>query len=137
MLVLQNAPLPALDAPGLTMKPLEVESVTAKFDLTLTVTESDAGLRATLEYSADLFDAATADRLLGHLQMLLTSATIDPDAPVSGLTMMTEAEQRLLLHWNQSDAEESAGTRAAEMEAALADLDGLSDAELDALIDQL
>ena len=109
MLVLQNAPLPALEAPGLMMKPLEVESVTAKFDLTLTVTETDSGLRATLEYNDDLFDPATADRLLGHLQMLLTSATADPDAPVSGLTMLTEAEQRMLLHWNQSDAEESVG----------------------------
>jgi amino acid adenylation domain-containing protein len=137
MLVLQNAPLPALEAPGLTMKPLEVDSVTAKFDLTLTVTENENGLRANLEYNSDLFEPTTADRLLGHFQTLLTSATTEPDAPVSGLTMMTEEEQRMLLHWNQSEAEEGAEALDAETEAALADLDGLSDLELDALINRI
>jgi amino acid adenylation domain-containing protein len=127
MLVLQNAPLPALRAPGLELAPLEVESVAAKFDLTLSVTETAAGLRAVLEYDTDLFDPSTADRLLGHLRTLLASAVAAPDAPVSELTMMTEDERRMLLEWNP------AGPGDAD-EAALA---GLSEEELDALIDRL
>lgn len=139
MLVLQNAPLPALQSPGLEMTPLEVESVTAKFDLTLSVVESADGLRAALEYNADLFDPTTADRLLGHLQTLLASAAAEPDAPVSSLTMLTEDEQRMLLQWNQTgtDADGSEPPIDAETEAALAGLDGLSDEELDALIDRI
>ena len=138
MLVLQNAPLPALQSPDLEMVPLEIESVTAKFDLTLSVIESESGLRAALEYSADLFEAATADRLLGHLQTLLASASAEPDAPISSLTMLTEDEQRMLLQWNQAGADEEGAEPPidAETVAALADLDGLSNEELDALIDR-
>jgi amino acid adenylation domain-containing protein len=137
MLVLQNAPLPALEAPGLSMTPLEVESVTAKFDLTLTVTESPGGLRALLEYNADLFDPATADRLLGHLETLLGAAVAEPDAPVSALAMLTEEEQRMLLGWTQSGAVEGDEPPTdAEAAEALAGLEGLSDEELDALINR-
>ena len=134
MFVLQNAPLPALKSPGLGMTPLEVESVTAKFDLTLAVTETAGGLGAALEYGTDLFDPATADRLLVHLETLLGSAVDDPDRPVSGLAMMTEEEQRALLRWNEAADDSQAGF---DPEEALAGLEDLSDDELDALINRM
>jgi len=138
MLVLQNAPLPALQAPGLEMTPLEIESVTAKFDLTLSVIESETGLRASLEYNADLFDPSTADRLLGHLRTLLGSAVAEPDSPVSALAMMTEDEQRMLLQWTQAGAGDGVEPPTdAETEEALAGLEGLSDEELEALINRI
>ena len=71
MFVLQNAPRTTLALPGLTLTPLRVESGTAKFDLTVFVTATDAGLQTLAEYNTDLFDAATIDRLLGHFQTLL------------------------------------------------------------------
>jgi amino acid adenylation domain-containing protein len=133
LFVLQNAPLPALEATGLSMVPLEIESVTSKFELTLSVTETPEGLKAALEYSTDLFDEGTADRLLSHLQILLESAVEGPDKPVASLPMMTEEEQRMLLNWN-GDATRGDGD-SDENETLLAGLDNLSDDELDALID--
>src|SRR5262249_567682 len=59
MLVLQNAPMGSLALPGLTLQPVAAENTTAKFDLTLTVTEGDDQLFACFEYNTDLFDATT------------------------------------------------------------------------------
>ncbi len=101
MFVLQNAPPPPVRRPELELIPLVAESGTAKFDLTLAATESEEGLVAALEYSADLFDAATIDRMLGHLQTLLEAIAATPDRRLSGLALLSEAERRnLLVDWN-------------------------------------
>ena len=42
-----------------------------------------------MEYSADLFDAAWADRFLGGMASLLEQAADAPGTPVADLTMPT------------------------------------------------
>jgi amino acid adenylation domain-containing protein len=104
MFILQNAPRTPLALPGLTLTPFRVESGTAKFELTLAVTATDAGLQTTAEYNADLFDAATVDRLLGHYQTLLEGIVAAPDRPIGALPLLTEAERhQLLVAWNATD----------------------------------
>ena len=68
---LQNAPRGALELPGLTISEFGVGSGTAKFDLTLSVTEGSEGLRAAFRYNTDLFDATTIERMRGHFLALL------------------------------------------------------------------
>jgi non-ribosomal peptide synthetase component F len=64
MFVLQNTPLQqGLELPGLRLAVQAVESVTAKFDLTLSMAEGDGELGATFEYNTDLFEAGTMARL--------------------------------------------------------------------------
>ncbi len=53
---LQNALQDTLQLQGLTLAPLETATDTAKFDLSLYLSEKPQGLRAMLEYSTDLFD---------------------------------------------------------------------------------
>ena len=84
MFILQNAPRQTLALPGLTLRRLEVDSGTAKFDLTLSMTESADGLRAVWEYNTDLFEAATHRRLQGHFQTLLEGIVTDPRAAPVG-----------------------------------------------------
>jgi non-ribosomal peptide synthetase component F len=124
--------MPALRSSGLALTPVDVGSVTAKFDLTLSVVETDGSLRASLEYSTDLFDPPTADRMLDHLGKLLESALAEPDRPVSALPMLTEEEQRMLTGGNEPEKgyEDDA-------DVAVAGLDDLSEDELDALIDRV
>lgn len=43
MFTLQNAPMGELELPGITLKPLSVDSVTAKFDLTISIWEIEEG----------------------------------------------------------------------------------------------
>jgi non-ribosomal peptide synthetase component F len=107
MFALQNVPSAALQAAGLLVTPLELTSGTSKFDLTLFATEVDEGLRLNLEYSTDLFDASTADRMLAHFQILLDEIIADPDQLIGAIPMLTPEERRqVVLGWNpveQSD----------------------------------
>lgn len=97
MFVLQNAPMPPIDLPRLSLEPIEVNTGTAKFDLTLSVIELPQGLRVALEYNADLFEPATISRLLGCFVTLLESATSQPDQKISRLAILTPAERHQLL----------------------------------------
>ena len=72
-------------------------------DLRLIATDSPDGMQLELEGSADLFEASTLDRWLGHLRTLLVSATEQPDAPVQTLAILTESERQVLVHeWNST-----------------------------------
>ncbi|MFL6336447.1 MAG: amino acid adenylation domain-containing protein, partial [Pyrinomonadaceae bacterium] len=99
-----------VDLPGLQLAPLDFDRGTAKFDLSLFMRETGQGLSATLEYNADLFDAATAARMLGHLHTLLAAAAEDPDRKLSELPLLTEAEcRRVLVEWNETRVEHPTG----------------------------
>src|SRR5262249_62225837 len=77
MFVFQNAPInKAITIAGLRPgNNQQVEEITSKFDLTLFISEGGEGLQATLEYSADLFDAATARRMLESFRVLLEAVS--------------------------------------------------------------
>jgi amino acid adenylation domain-containing protein len=101
MFALQNAPMPELAAPGLTLAPLAVDIATARFDLALTVVPGAGDLHAIFEYATDLFDDDRIERMAGHLRNLLEAAAADPDAPVSRLPMLGETERRqVLVEWS-------------------------------------
>ena len=104
MFALQNTPDESIELPGLTIKPVNVESGTARFDLSLNVWETGAALTGFLSYRTDLFDAATIKRMLAHFQTLLESIVNHPDERVSALSLLPEHERRQLLHdWNPSE----------------------------------
>lgn len=107
MFTFQNEmPVSALDLPNLTITPVEIDTGTSVFDLTLFVQETAQGLKIAAEYSADLFDEATIERLLGHYQTLLAGVAVNPEQRLSWLPLLTEAEQRqLLLEWNETQAD--------------------------------
>jgi amino acid adenylation domain-containing protein len=106
MFVLDTPPDARLQLPGLTLEGLATHSGAASFDLTLSMSDSDAGLRGYVEYNTDLFDAATIQRLLDHFQTLLAGAVADPDQSIATLPLMAEAErQQVLIDWNQTTAD--------------------------------
>jgi amino acid adenylation domain-containing protein len=102
MFILQNAPVPAQGQRDLEVQFLRVDNGTSKFDLTLSLTEQPEGLRAVAEYKTDLFDERTIQRLLGHYQTLLESIVANPDCPISALPLLTDAERRELMAWNDA-----------------------------------
>ncbi|HEV2852358.1 MAG TPA: non-ribosomal peptide synthase/polyketide synthase [Thermoanaerobaculia bacterium] len=106
LFVLQNTPLGALDLPGLTFETVPVETETAKFDLSLLLDEGTDGLRGFVEYSADLFDAATVERMMGHLETLLAGIVAAPDSRIWDLPMMGEGErEQVLMGLNRTELE--------------------------------
>ncbi|MCP4662205.1 MAG: amino acid adenylation domain-containing protein, partial [bacterium] len=101
MFVLQNVPMPRFELPGLTLEPLEVDSGTAKFDLSLNLEEKAEGFSGWLEYSTELFDAPTIGRLLGHYRRLLEGIVADGDRKLSEQPLMSDAERfELVAEWN-------------------------------------
>jgi amino acid adenylation domain-containing protein len=105
LLVLQNAPMGALELPGLNLEPAPAETGRTKFDLTLSLNEIPQGLTGSWEYDADLFDAATVRRLHGHFVTLLAAAVSEPDRRVSELPLLSPAERtQLLREWNDTEA---------------------------------
>ncbi|MBD2040238.1 non-ribosomal peptide synthetase [Microcoleus sp. FACHB-672] len=107
MFILQNSPMPSLELPGLTLHPLEVETSTAKFDLTLSMLNTKEGLDGVWEYNTDLFDAATIKRVTGHFQNLLEGIVANPEQQISKLPLLTERERnQLLVEWGNSTAQE-------------------------------
>jgi amino acid adenylation domain-containing protein len=103
MFVFQNAPVDALNLTGLTLTPVETESETAKFDLTLCMGKGDQGIWGWVEYRTDLFERATALRMIGQFQNLLRAAVNDPSSPISKLPWISESERRqVLVEWNQT-----------------------------------
>lgn len=86
-----------LTLPGLRIVPVRPHVGTEQFDMTLHAGEEGDSFAGVLSGSADLFDAATIERMVGHLQRLLESIAQDPDAPVGELALLGPAERRALL----------------------------------------
>jgi amino acid adenylation domain-containing protein len=114
MLTLQKAPTPDLQAlaafalgepgahlslGGLRLESMELEAPGAPLDLTLMAAELDGDLAASLQFNTDLFDAATAERMLGHLGQLLLGMA-EPGRRISELPLLGATEQAQLTAWN-------------------------------------
>ncbi|MBW8873325.1 MAG: amino acid adenylation domain-containing protein, partial [Acidobacteria bacterium] len=101
LLSLQNAPTGPLVLPGLALTASGVTTETAKLDLSCTLTETERGLAGTFEYSLDLFEGATMERLAGHFTRLLAGAVADPHRRLSELPLLSPVERsQLLVEWN-------------------------------------
>ena len=87
--------------PGLTLSPVEGDSETAHFDLTLQIADTEQGLTAAFVYNTDLFEAGTIARMLENFQTLLEAVVADPAQRLSDLPLLSETErQQLLMEWN-------------------------------------
>ncbi|MDZ8065210.1 MAG: amino acid adenylation domain-containing protein [Nostoc sp. DedQUE08] len=106
MFALQNAPMSELELAGLTISPLTAQSTTTKFDLSLSMYNSGAGLVGVWEYSTDLFDASTIERITGHFVNLLSGIVANSKERISQLPMLTQVEQQqLLVEWNDTQVD--------------------------------
>ncbi|HEY0174538.1 MAG TPA: amino acid adenylation domain-containing protein [Pyrinomonadaceae bacterium] len=102
MLVMQNAPLGEQRLPGLRASALGVEGTTTKFDITFSVTKVGDELLGNVEYSTDLFDEATVERMCGHLLTLLEAVAAHPARAVADLPLLTDEEGLRLVRWNET-----------------------------------
>ena len=99
-LAFQNLPRQDFVAEGLRVTPVGVASGTAKFDLTLAFQADDEQAALFVEYSTEIYDAATIERFCGSFATLLTAMLEAPQRRVSELPLMTPAELQQLAHLN-------------------------------------
>ncbi|MCB4424428.1 amino acid adenylation domain-containing protein [Xenorhabdus nematophila] len=101
MLAFNNTPAKTLTLPGLQLAPAEQMRHSTHFDMTLSLTETDAGLFGELEYAVDLFDSATIKRTVSYLKQVLIEMIKDETQLIANLTMLPDAErQQLLVEFN-------------------------------------
>ena len=96
MFTLQNT-ASLLQLPQLQVESLDFEWSTAQFDLTLTMEETEGGLKASFEYDTSLFEAETIKRMMVHLQILLDGIVMDASQRISVLPLLTDDERHQLL----------------------------------------
>jgi amino acid adenylation domain-containing protein len=89
---------PTTTMDGLLLRRLEAPNAHSKIDLTLFFKETATGLGAAVEYSTDIFDADRIERLLDHVETLLTAAAAAPDDDVASLAALPAEERRRVLH---------------------------------------
>ncbi|WP_198041865.1 non-ribosomal peptide synthetase/type I polyketide synthase [Paenibacillus larvae] len=103
VMVVQTVPVSFPDIPDLQFSSVNrIGTTSAKFDMTLYVEEAGSRISIFVEYSKDLFDAETVERLLEHYKVLLAAATADPYRLISDLPLMTQEEEcQVLNDWNR------------------------------------
>lgn len=79
LLVVRNTPIEPMQLSGLKVSLMEVENLTAKFDVALFLEETADGLAAVWNYSTDLFEHSTIERMAEQFEQLLESAVASPD----------------------------------------------------------
>src|SRR5213594_4160281 len=105
MFVLQNVPMAEMKLEGLTLSEVEIDRQVAKFDLTVTMWETEEGLTGVVEYNTDLFEAGTMERLVGHWERLLEGIAKNAEQRVWELPLLGEAERRQVVEeWNQTES---------------------------------
>ncbi|GAA3457939.1 non-ribosomal peptide synthetase [Dactylosporangium matsuzakiense] len=83
--------------PGLVADYADDGVAQAKFDLMLDAWREPDGLQLSLNYRTDLFDAATASRLLERLSRLLTAVATAPGRRLSTVDLLGDDERNTLL----------------------------------------
>lgn len=96
---------PMAPVEGLTIVPLETETLAAKFDLTMYVIRSARELRVSIDFNRDLFDSSTILRLLDAYTNLIAAAAEDAGTRVSELALLSETEaHQIVREWNDTQA---------------------------------
>lgn len=88
---------PTVAPEGLTLDRLDAPNAHSKLDLTLFFQETGDGLRLSVEYSTDIFDAERIERLIDHVETMLRAVCVTPDAAVEQLQLIAESERRRVL----------------------------------------
>ena len=81
----------------------EVPIDKARFDVSMVLDFLDDGATLSFEYNLDLFEPATAERMLGHFLVLLGAALEQPECLASRLPLLAAEERRRMLEtWNDT-----------------------------------
>jgi amino acid adenylation domain-containing protein len=101
LFILQPAAAEALELPGLVLRPRDLDTGTAKFELSLQLAEGEREVSGWIEFNTDLFERATAERMAAGLAVILEAFPGALGRPASELPVLAAAERRQLLgEWN-------------------------------------
>ena len=82
---------------GLALESIDLRQGITRFDLDLMMIEEGERLSGFLLFNTDLFETATAQRMMDHFRVLLEGIVADPEQRVSELPLLRPAERAELL----------------------------------------
>ncbi|MEW5925951.1 MAG: non-ribosomal peptide synthase/polyketide synthase [Gemmatimonadota bacterium] len=100
----RSAPGDHLALGGLEIERFAAGGEAAKFDLDLRLAEEGERLGGTLLFRESLFEAATAARMAGHLEVLLGAMAADPARRLSEVSLLLGAERAQVLAASRGEA---------------------------------
>jgi amino acid adenylation domain-containing protein len=103
LFTLQNNTREALRLGAVEAEPVEASRGAALFDLSLNLGEDGGALAGSLGYRAELFDDATAERMLGHFGALLRSVAADADLRIADVDLLDAGERARLAEWSGTE----------------------------------
>ncbi|WP_433713442.1 amino acid adenylation domain-containing protein [Nocardia sp. CA-084685] len=92
----ENLPDNSFELPDLRVAPVAFDLITEKFDLSLAIRESSAGMFAAFTYARDLFDDATVRGFADRFVRLLTAIVADTETPIGDLPLLADSELEFL-----------------------------------------
>ncbi|MEU6194005.1 amino acid adenylation domain-containing protein [Streptomyces sp. NPDC047061] len=106
MLVFENNAGAPVRLPGIEVTEERSLLDVARFDLVFNMTPpavpGEGGTECFVEYSTDLFDRGTAERIADYLVATLEQALADPDSPIGRLDIRSPGERDLVRAWNST-----------------------------------
>ena len=100
---MQNASKETLELREITLERVDVENRLTKFDLTLSMSETEEHISGSLAYNTAIFDASTIQRMLAHFEQFLQRIVEQPEESLSKLSLLTELErEQILVEWNDT-----------------------------------
>ena len=104
MFILQNTPETVLELSNLNVEQYKLERVSAKFDLTMSIKETENTLVGEIEYSTDLFKKQTIEQMSMHYKTLIEAVIAEPNQHICSLPLLTSPERyQLLTKWNNTE----------------------------------
>ncbi len=100
-----NMPAEDFKLKGLHITPVETEAASTKFDLSLTITKTEKGLRGMWQYKAELFDPRDMSVMLQSFLNLLEEVAEDPCRNIRNLPILSRKEETLLLQERSREEE--------------------------------
>ena len=97
-MVYQNNASETFALPGLEIGLLEQPVSVVKYDLTLVVKETPAGLRLSWEYASDLFEAETLERMAANFDVLLAAVVASGSTPIGALPLLSDEQRERSRH---------------------------------------
>ncbi len=97
MFVMQNTPDEQLTLPRLELSFETADTQTAKFDLTLLLTEKNGSLHGLFEYNTNLFDEAAVSRMAEHYRVLVEGIVDQPELRINDFPLMQDNDRKQIL----------------------------------------
>ncbi|XXF74928.1 amino acid adenylation domain-containing protein [Myxococcaceae bacterium GXIMD 01537] len=97
MLAFQQTHDARMALPGLEIEPVSMASGAAKFDLTLSLAETNQGIEGALEYDLDLFEAWRVQAMVRHLTGFIARLSAAPHARLSEVDLLSAEERAKLI----------------------------------------